>query len=315
MLWPDSIFVASADLAQVDSRVIETAGVEDITLDGIGGICHRAQDELGYKILAACQSFTGTLSGNSVSINHSMAVWNTGQQTSQRPSLLLQNVVVSADYPLSWSTVKTWAVYKTLEKFYLMVENRNVKDDRYPMRRMAFAKEAHCAWLTGVKHNGLPVVYKPLARPGAQFARNPGTLSVGIATQAGAVGGDFLVSITYLDQSQPSNFESDLSAPVALDLTAGEVVTINIGGLNPPSGIPDPGDVATSIISPLNASAWNIYVGSAMGGPMYLQNTTPIPITTKVMTLTSDPVLSGTQSGMGQWPDVKITIAKFRDRG
>jgi hypothetical protein len=128
--------------------------------------------------------------------------------------------------------------------------------------------------------------------------------ALGGATYEGTVD----VAITYVDtslylsQALPKNAESNPSARKSVTLTSGLGVTLDLTGLNPPNGALAPRKLAQSYALPLNASAYNVWVG-VRGGTLYLQNATPIAITSRTYALSADPLLSGSVAQEGQWPE------------
>ncbi len=316
LLWTDALFIQNSDLISVDGEVDDVATAEGLTLTGQGGLIWRGVEDSGRELLSKLVTFAGFLAGDSLSANHLQAVYNIGTPAVQRTRLLLDNVVVSGANPFMWSEVKAWAVYKTLHTIYRAAANRNL-EDRYKVKRDSYGYAARWEYWPQLKMLGLPVVYKPLVTPGAVMAHNPGTFLISAVAGAGSVNGPYDVAITYIDTTvtnpNPNN-ESNPSAITTLTLASPQVVKVDITGLNPPNGNGSPIDVARSIITTLNATGWNVYVGPS-GGTLYKQNATPIPIATKTYQLTGDPVLSGVQAGMGQYANQYLTISDLVQRG
>ena len=117
----------------------------------------------------------------------------------------------------------------------------------------------------------------------------------------------------YQSVAKPNNAESDISQIVTVMPTTGQEISINISTLNPPTGAQHPSQMLVVVVSPLTATHWNVYVGKS-GGILYLQNATPIPIGITSYTLSSDPVLSGSQYYLGQYADRRLSVSPMRQR-
>jgi hypothetical protein len=324
MLWTDAQFVSSSDLASVDPDVIDAAKALDITLDDVGstpGILHRAIEESGRKLESIMVNFTTYISSNDLSSNHLAAVFYTGTAPNQRRRASLEQVVIDGRNANFWSELKQWVVNRAMISFYLAASNK-AQDDRYSKKLEQYQKkEVYESWPM-LQKMGFPIVYRPMPMPGAiQNLRRPENWATSSAVQAGPTGGSFDVAVSWVDQSRyvsPSvdgNAESQPSFPPKNPTVAsGNVLTVDITGLTPPNGAPPIGMLARGFIFPLNATGWNVYVGTH-GGPMYLQNATPVPVATKTYQLAADPVLSGVQAGFGQYAEQYISVQYLIQRG
>jgi hypothetical protein len=166
-----------------------------------------------------------------------------------------------------------------------------------------------------------------MLRPGAYFERNsgswssanvttvpgPGTLDTPVACDVLITYCDMSQANLYVDASRTNNAESDGSDTINVSMTAGNVLSVDISTLNPPSGAQHPSQMMVVVVSPLKATHWNVYVGMT-GGVLYLQNMAPIPVSTKSYTLAGDPVLSGYTFNGGQYPDRRLSISPTRQR-
>ena len=323
MLWTDGYFVTQADLAVIDPEVPDVASVEAITVNGAGGIVGQTISECAMFIVANMQRFGGYLSSGLVSGNHLAAVFNTGGPGVNRTRIIMGQVVADDSYV---PVVKQWVTYKALVNFYRAASARTL-EERYKSKMEQFERDTRWQYWPNLKNIGIPVVYRPLAAPGAVLERGAGTWSSGnvsLATAAGATGGAFSVAITWVDQSQylnqatllnRGNAESAPSAVLAATPMTNQGISVNLSGLTPPNGAANPANLAQAITSPLTATAWNVWIGLASGGPMYLQNSTPIPITTTTYTLGHDPSLSGYTVGTGQYADNYLTVQDTVQRG
>jgi hypothetical protein len=332
MLWTDAEFITSADLASIDPDVTSTASAERMTFSGANSIIRRGIEEAGRYLEAALVSFATYVSSNDLSANHLNAVFYTGSQPNQRRRVGLDQIVISGRAPGFWSPIMDWAVNRCLITFYQAASSR-AQGDRYEAKlKMYERRDNRSAWPL-LKQTGVPIVYRPLPVPGAIQARDPGTWSATAVAAAGTFTGQYDVAITYVDQNkyiskaQPQNAESDGASVKTVTLTAGDVISVDISGLNPPYGAVPPDLLGIGFTVPGRASGWNLYVGRK-GGTLYLQNATPYPITltgasnsvptlggTTSATLASDPVLSGYTLGMGQYPEAHLTIPDLVERG
>jgi hypothetical protein len=316
MLWTDGFFVTAADLAQVDADVNKLSAAMSITMDGTGGVCHRGIENAGRDILSKLSSFSGFVAGPGLSYNHLAAVFNTGSTTNNRTRAQLSNVVVSDPHNSSgWTDVKIFAIYHSLLHLFRMAMNRaNSSDDRYQTKFDRYKKELETAVWPTLKVAGLPVVVRPLYRPGAAFTFSPGTFALSTQHSSGTAGGTLHAAVTYVSSSTLTNNESHPSESQSVVVASGDVLSINITGLNPPTGVQSRADAARAAEYPLAATHWNLYVGTS-SSQMYLQNASPIAIATKTYSLTGDPTSTGALAGFGQYPEQYIVLREVTFRG
>lgn len=324
MLWTDSVFVAQDDLLRIDSEVSVVATSEGITLTGDNGLLRGAVEEAANEMMKLVISFGGYLNAGDLTANHLAAVLNVGVGNSVRQKIGLQQVVVSGDVPGQWNWIKQWTVFWALKTFYRDAFAR-LGGDRYKAKMDFYKEELQRRITPNLWALGIPMVIRPLVRPAAKFERNTGTWdasNVVPVTGAGTATTPFDVAITYADTSQPNfyasaatpnNCESEPSDILTVTPDGTQVIQVNITSLRPPTGAQHPSQIMVVVVSPLKATHWNVYVGN-QGGTLYLQNTVPIPIATKTYTLAGDPVLSGYESGNGQYPDRRLSLVPTRQR-
>lgn len=325
MLWTDGPFITQADMQRVDAELLSVAnGTDDALIDITADTIPVSIDECGTDLLVRLQRFGGFLSTGGVSANHLAAVFNVGGPGVNRTRIALGMVVVDDQQV---KAVKNWVMYVALRNFYRDVYART-KEDRYVKKMEQYEKDIVRKYKPAMYALGIPVVYRPLPRPGASLERSGtwGSSNVSGISSSGPAGGDFFVAITYVDQTQylgprygigpgtANNGESHTSIPLAVTTSVDQVISVNINGLIPPNGIADPARQAQTIVTPYNASGWNVYVGASAAGPFYLQNTTPIPIATTSYALASDPVLSGNTPNP-QFADCYFTVMDQLQRG
>ena len=324
MLWTDSTFITIADLTRLDSEVTEVASSNEITLSGDDGIIRGTIEESAIELQKLLTAFGGYLGSGDLSANHLAAVMNVGSMNSIRQKALLQQVVVSGDAPNSWNHVKQWAVFWCLQLVYRNAFNRSVKD-RYEGKMRYYASELRRRVTPSLHGLGIPIVLRPLPVPGARFERDSGTWDSDNVTQAagpGVASGALSVAVTYVDMTTSSlyvspvsrgNAESNPSERIAVTLVSGNVISVDITSLVPPTSVQHPSQLLIHVISPLTATHWNVYVGTSTG-LLYLQNPTPIPIATKAYTLTGDWVSNTATSGEGQYSDRRLSLVPSRQR-
>jgi len=230
---------------------------------------------------------------------------------------------------------------------YRNASNRTVKD-RYEAKMRFFKSELDKRYTRGVTGLGLPLVIQPLAAPAALFERNSGTWGTSNVTQtpvSGPQGGTFDVAITYVNQgvpvgfnasqnnwqsfrvtgyipdstkyvssSYPGNAESNPSSIQTVNVSSGNVISVNISSLVPPNGYQDPSTRILCVVVPLAATGWNVYAGPT-GELLTLQNDTPIPIATTSYQLAADPTNTGVPIGIGQYADRILSMSPTRQRG
>lgn len=324
MQWTDKVFVTVSDLLRIDSEVQLVATAEGITLTGNNGALFGAVEEAASELQKLVISFGGYLGSGDVTPNHLAAVLNVGLGNAIRQKATLSQVCVSGDVPGSSNWIKQWACFWALNCFYRDAFNRTVKD-RYEGKMRYYKSELQRRITPTIYALGLPVVLRPLARPAATFERDSGTwdsTNVTAVAGAGTITGSRDVVITYVDMSDSTlyisptvrnNSESEPADRITLTITTGNVVSVDISSLDPPTGVQHPSQILVCVVSPLRATHWNVYVG-AVDGTLYLQNTDPIPIATKTYTLAANPATSGPTAGIGQYASRRLSLVPTRQR-
>ena len=325
MLWTDAVFVTTDDLTRVDSETVSVASSENISLTGDNGLLRGAVEEVSNELMKLIIAFGGYLNAGDLTANHVAAVMNVGIGNSVRQKVGLQQIVISSDVPGQWGWLKQWAVFWSLRIFYRNASGR-VSGDRYEKKMNFYKDEIVRRLQPGLFALGIPVVVRPLVRPAAAFEVNSGTWgsdNVTLVAGAGTLENTPCdVAVTYVDDSQanfyadaahPNNCESAPADIVTVNPTAASVVSVDISTLNPPTGAQYRAQMMVVVVSPLKASGWNVYVGKS-GGPLFLQNSSPIPIGTTSYILAGDPTFSGHTLGLGQYPDRRLSILHMRQR-
>lgn len=319
MLWTDADFVTIADLLSVEPEIDETAEALHITLDGENGTIRRGLEQAGSDVENMFTSFASYVAGSEISSQHLSAFHYTGNTINNRRRHTLEQIVVSGRNENVWSDVKRWAVNQVLMTFYLSATSRSEKD-RYETKLEIYQKRDLLKLWPSLKQSGFPLVYRPMACPGAVMQRDPGTWAATAAVLSGGAADVLDVAITYVDESlyasptQTGNAESNPSARKTVTLTADQGLVVNITGLTPPNGAIDPTSIGRAFVVPRNATGWNIYVGQT-GETLYLQNASPIPIATKTYTFADDPTTTGARAQTGQWAELFVTVQDTVNRG
>ncbi len=262
--------------------------------------------------------------------NQTAAVLNLVGPAVNRSRISLMQVCITPPNPTEASvshpsTLKRYGIYTALEMVYRAAYYRKLTD-RYEKRMADYRDQIRRKYWPRLFNQGVPIVLKPLAAPGAIHEFNAGTWDVNaLSTPAGTnalASTQYDVTITWVDNTKyvtaqtKGNGESGPGALVTgFPIAISTVLKIDITALKPPNGTA-PINVAMGqgLVVPGNASGWNVYVGT-QGGTLYLQNSTPVPIATKTYTLAGAPVLSGFALDSGQYPDQYITMQKMLMRG
>jgi hypothetical protein len=327
MLWTDKIFITVDDLTRIDSETQKVADAEEITLTGDNGQIRAGVEEAANELQKLIIAFGGYLNSGDLTANHLAAVLNVGIGNSVRMKAGLNQICVSGDTSTSWNWIKQWAIFWTLRVFYRNAFARTV-NDRYEKKMNIYKDEIIRRVQPTLFALGAPIVLRPLYAPAAYFTRNAGSWdssNVELVAGAGTLDNTHScdVVVTFVDMSQANlynsptnvgNAESELSDRITQVMNTGEVLEVDITSLNPPTGAQDPSQILVVVISPLKATHWNIYVSATPGGTLYLQNSQPIPIATKTYTFTGNPVFSGYMSGIGQYPDRRLSLVPMRQR-
>lgn len=349
MLWTDTLYPTPADINSIAPDLAgDIAGEGQST--GLLGLCNEAYSHCSGLISSKIQSVIGATnfnpSGGATSLHNAAIIWGVRAQ-SQVVRLRMGQIVMNDLYqgdilPGSalWGPLRTWLTYWAITLGYRHLTGRVTQStDRYQQNYNNYRR-----YVGGEKWNilastGLPYVRVPLPAPGAIFEQGSGrwtaaNLSQVVPGSGSPAGGNFYVAITWVAQgssngsglyvsplktgnaeSGPSQIAPTLNTTLlSTTISSGNVLSIDITSLNPPTGTVNPAQASITGVSQgtMIATGWNIYVGVGDGGNppayLYLQNSTPIPIATKTHALTGDPVLSGYTMGAGQYPDANMGI-------
>lgn len=288
-LLTDSDVVTLAHLAAVDPELATVADSEAIS---VPSILAQSWTDAAAELRACTESFES-------------AAGNVYGPTS---------VIVEESSPLV-----RWLIAKAVETFYRAASNRRTSD-RYTEKLERAESETARAW-RALYVTSIPLQSNPLSAPGAVHEIGSGGAWNGASTTAGGTGGDItrVVAITwtganYESADEPNNAESGPSAAVTIAIPDNHFLRVSISGVNAPGSIEIPRGVPDSLQPRMDATGWNVYVGS-VGGPLYLQNVTPHALTTTTVTFAADPVLSGSLLFSGQTPDVQTFLRRMALRG
>jgi hypothetical protein len=294
----------------------QQADAPGLTLDNL---CLQAWQECRSKLEAALASFSMYV-GTAGSEAHIAAVLNTGVWGAGTRARLILNQVISSDtyYAQSLSPLERWVTYVALRLTFQTAADRfdtGGKGDRYGKKEARYAERAKQMWAQVVAQ-GMPFTASYLDCPGSVHGWQSGiwdTTCLSLSpdpnnTNANDI--DVRIAITYYDSSvyisptQKMNGESGPSTILSTTIPAGQIQTVNIAGLNPPTSgnVPNVG-LSQGVAPRLNTTHWQIYAGSnTPGSPLYLQ-APAIPIANKTASLPATLQLSGPQIDNGQVPD------------
>jgi hypothetical protein len=321
MLFTDADCLTIQDLAIIDPECTGVASSEKpaIVLSGPNSIIRHTMEECGNELMAKFQNFSGYLVSPGLSLNHIAAVMNIMSTAISRPRMRLNQVVAIGPNPTK-NAMKHWLEHTALRNLYRAAFARfSRNEDRYQKKLEWWDEEATRAWKQLI-YQGVPVVLQPLPCPGALREFNAGTFDTTCVTAGGSGSADpgstWNVAITwvgaaYVSPSNKNNAESAGSAVVTVNTTSGQVLTVSIANLNPPTSTLPPIGTADNIYNQVSASGWIIYCSSG-NGPFYQQNSTPIPVGTTSYTLPAAPVQSGASTlQAGQFEDYNFSWANI----
>jgi hypothetical protein len=317
-LFTDSDIVTAADLASHDPELplVQEAIQPPPPIEGPGSIIRNSVDECAHEIRMKFQNFSGYLVSPGINLNHVAAVQNILSTAINRPRMRL-NQVVALDPDPTKCLLRHWLLYNALYHFYRAAYARfSGGGDRYSRKMQLFEDEASKAWSRLIA-DGIPVVLNPIPCPGAIREFGVGTWGDSNVTAGGngstETGNEYYVAITWVSQpayvssTSKGNAESGGSAIVATQPAAVQVITASIAGLKPP-GNPLPAvGTADGLYTQLTATGWNVYVGTSQNS-MFLQNITPIALSTTTYTLPNAPVLAGSILQPGQFADYNFAF-------
>jgi hypothetical protein len=311
----DDDHITLSDLLAIDPEVSEIADAEGITVEGDVSIARQAWDECADVLLENMQSFGGDLIGwpGTLSTYGGFGV--------TRPRVRLNQIIVSAQYGRRISQLRRWMIYRALVLFYRAASNRRVSD-RYTDKHDRMVEDAKRSWRS-LWASGLPIVALPLACPGAThevLAGDWGNGNLAFVDGGTEAETSYSVAITWVDATQyvspanKGNAESGPSRILTATIPANKRLQVNISGLVPPGSVAIRRGLADGPYIARTASHWNVYVGT-LGGVLYLQNASPVPVGTSSYTLAGAPVLSGYTVDAGQVPDANFTFQRTIQRG
>lgn len=329
MLFTDAdTFVSPDDLTLHDPSINDTIDTVNsynpnatpITLQSsIDAALNFCGNELQARLVTFGDNYSAVRPG--VALQSAIVTWGT-RTGSRLPFIRLNQIVVTSRYANSSSPIQDWVAYYSIYKTYERLAGNinaanNTNRDLFLQKRNKYKHVIEEDLFPILMRIGVQTIRLPLDCPGAvkiPYTGSWGVTNATTASHSGPTGGTFDIAITYVDQSQSNryqgpnqvnNFESHPSAIISgLTVLANNVISVSITSLNPPNGqIPEPMRYANYAGMTSQATGWNLYIGLT-GETLYLQNPiAPYPISTKVITLTADPVISGYPMGFGQRGD------------
>ena len=321
MLFTDADVITTDDLIVLDPECTKVATAESITIDGYSSIIRHALEEIGNRLMNLYQNYSGYYVSPGMNLAHVAAVNNIGSTSVSRPRMRLNQVVALSPDP-SQRHFKHVLEYKSLRLLYRAAFARFSKQtDRYQRKMDFYDGEEKSAW-SDLLSVGVPIVLVPLPCPGAIRELGAGTFNAAAVSASGSssseAGNTYDVSITWTgaDYQTPlvrKNNESAGSAIVTHTVAAKQVLTVSIAALTPPTISPANVGTADGLYTQMAATGWNVYVGLA-GETQYLQNATPISVSTTSHTFTDAPVLSGYAIQPGQFPDYNFAYQRVFSR-
>jgi hypothetical protein len=332
MLLTDSDVATTEIISTLDPETMVVAdalakGRFLLPLSGPNSVCQRAWVECRSKLEAALATFT-TYFGTTASQSHLAALNNTGgwYGTGTRARLRLSQIVVhDTYYSNSLSPIQQWVGYTALRILFQsaafhFAAAKTSNTDRYEQKSEHYCKQEARLW-GQVLAQGLPYVFSYFSCPGAIHDYQTGTWGASNLSNTvdvdntNPVDQSIRIAITYYDNTNyvspvnKNNSESGPSAILDYDLPAGQLLTIDITSLNPPNiDVPPPTGVSQGVAPYMNASHWQIYIGSSdPNAPLYLQ-VSGIPIATKVHTLPATFSVNTAVLGPGQTPQAASNL-------
>lgn len=311
-LFTDGPFITLSDLLAIEGEVSIVADAQGIT---VADVIKTATLEVGNWLLAQMQRFNA--GGQDAVLNWHISAYAAGfTESSNRPRISLSQVVVTdAEFPLMKTDFGNVCLYEAARQFYRNA-SRMADTDRYEEKRDYYSKELRNVYRPRLLRAGIPVVGRPMPCPAAQWEPGSGLFtSADVTTTTGGsiASGTYDIALTYEDSGQSTNSESGLSARVSKAITLGQIPVVSIARLNPPTGTTRAAQQPRVLVQQLNATHYNVYAG-AVGGTLYKQNTSAIPIGTTSWTLPAT-LLTETEAGVGQWADRYLTISPPLFRG
>lgn len=290
----------------------------DSAIISLDQICSRAWAEARSKLEAALQCFSLYV-GTAGSEAHISAVLNTGLWGFGTRARIILSQLIDSDslYSDSISPLQQWVTYLALRLIFQTAADRLDKNDRYARKEERYAKRAKELW-SQLLSQGLSFTNSYFDCPGSLHGWQAGiwdTTCLSLSADPNNTNAndmDVRVAITYVDNTvyvSPTNKQNGESGPskiVATTIPAGQLLTVSIASLNPPSANNVPNVGLSQGIVPRNlASHWQIYAGTGVeGSPLYLQ-VPMIPVGTTAAALPATLRLSGPQLDNGQVPSAQ----------
>ena len=288
------------------------ATTEGITLDG-DGIIRQAWEECAGQLLRYMEAF-----GGGQYEQYGTARW---RPASARSRMFLSQIITHSPHASTRSPLERWLAYAALHLLYRSASGR-VDVDRYEAKRKRFEQDIkrqwHMLWTAG-----LPVVYEPLACPGATHERDAGAwTSAALTTNAGGTSPQRVVDVAitwvdttngYVSPAAKGNGESGPSPLLVITIPVNSRVTASIAALTPPTGLSYATSGADGTLRTRKATHWNVYLGLT-GGTLYLQNASPIAIATTSYEVQT-PSFSGYTLEPGQKPEANLPFEATLQRG
>lgn len=275
MLLTDSNHVTTADLTRIDGSVASASGATAVLAsDAIA----QAWVDVSSSILQYMKSlYPGRIYYNQPNF------YNTGYRV-QLPQIIVTPSIVN------------WIAWQALYVFFQSALNSKGKSEVYEAKMLQYQQRAD-ETRTQVYNLPLPVVFIPLAAPGAVNVINSGSwAAVAVSGGAGVAPTTAEVTITYQNSVNYSqNNESGGAAPITVSLNVGERVSVSTAGLFTPDG-----SFGTPVKFGMAATHWNVYckylgVSRKVGSGIAVSTTTYVfdPAT----------VAYGVPLGLGQYAD------------
>lgn len=319
-LWVDSEFVTAADLNAEDpevatgtDRAIDRA--EGVTLSGPNGLIRRALNECASDIQRASESWGRARVGDRGADHFAILGDSLHSGERSRPRWTIEQIVVTGSRPLEITPVKSWVFDKILEALYLRAINK-ADGDRYMARLELRRNRIHGLTWPKLRNTGIPIVNTPFFAPGAVQVTGSGTFTADDLSVTPSAGGTLdktlycvvtWTSDRYQSPDDQGVEESGPSERANQAVTSGNVLRVSIANLNPPAG----GNLNLGLGSPQiptkAAAGWNVYVGVS-AEDLFLQNSTPLPLTQTTYDLPGNPVSNTAPVFHGQDPDSYIQV-------
>ncbi len=309
MLFTDGIFYSADDLLKIDSEIQDIASTASPTID-LNAVLADAQMEVGDYLLSLNIRYTSGW-GYSYSGSAYGPLIGLFSNATNTPQLSLSQVVVTnAEYPTMPTALKRYTMYVALANFYRDASRRKKADDRLAEKRDEYQLELKNKYEPRMRKAGIPVVQVPMPRPGALFLPAAGLWNEDNVTAvdggSSSVDASYDVAITWVNPTVGSNNESAPTDRIEFDVPSGSMIRLDITRLRPPDGTYPAASLATYPVTPMVATAWNVYIGPR-GGMLTRQNTDPIALSIKQYTV-DIPTTTGPAVGIGQFAETSLFL-------